>query len=385
MAALVDNTLPDDVEALKALVHQHQQELAALEARKDAERSALEARKDAEIAYLREQLNLAIAKRFGPASERIPADQLGLFNEAEAHAETAGVDEAPETETVTVPAHARKRPGRRPLPDYLPRVEVVHELPEAERVCPHDGSALKRIGEETREQLDVIPAKVQVIRHVRVKYACPCCQQHVVRAPPPPELLPKSNASAGMLAYVATAKYVDALPLARQAHILERAGIDLPRATLAGWMVKTGARVQPLINLLRERLVAHDLVQMDETPIQVLKEDGRSAQSTSFMWVARGGPPDEKVLLYHYAPSRSGAVPQELLDGFTGILQTDGYAGYDAVVAARGLTGVGCWACPAQVRRGHQSPGEGRQGQDRPRPPGACTYPAALPYRARGR
>lgn len=240
MAAPADPTLPDDVEALKALIRQEREETAVLTARKDAE-----------IATLREQLNLAIARRFGPSSERVPAEQLGLFNEAEAHAEEDPADEAPTTETVTVPAHARKRPGRRPLPDYLPRVEVVHELPEDQRVCPHDGSALKRIGEETREQLDVIPAKVQVIRHVRVKYACPCCEAHVVTAPNPPEMLPRSNASAGMLAYVTTAKYVDALPLARQAHILERAGIELPRATLAGWMVKVGRAVQPIVNLLR--------------------------------------------------------------------------------------------------------------------------------------
>jgi transposase len=200
------------------------------------------------------------------------------------------------------------------------------------------------MGEEVREQLDIIPAKVQVLRHVRVKYACPCCREHLLTAPAPPELLPKTNASPGMLAYVATAKYVDALPLARQARILERAGIELPRATLAGWMVKAGAAVQAVVNLLGERLTAYDLVQMDETPIQVLKEDGRSAQSPSFMWVARGGPPEARVLLYRYEPSRAGAVPERLLEGFAGILQTDGYSAYEAVIKSRGLTGVGCWA-----------------------------------------
>jgi transposase len=331
MAARAEPNLPDDVEALKALVREQQQALAALEAQKDAE-----------IAHLHEQLRLALARRFGPSSERIPAEQLGLFNEAEA--EAPPVESEVEPETVTVPAHTRARPGRRPLPEYLPRVEVVHELPEAERVCPHDGTALERIGEETREQLDVIPAKVQVIRHVRVKYACPCCHGHVARAPAPPELLAKSNASAGMLAYVATAKYVDALPLARQAHILERSGIDLPRATLASWMVRAGEAVQPVVNLLRERLVGYDFVQMDETPLQVLKEEGRRAKSPSFMWVARGGPPEAAVRLYHYDPSRAGSVPQTLLEGFSGILQSDGYTGYNAVVAAQGLVDVGCWA-----------------------------------------
>jgi len=237
-----ENTLPDDVDALKALVLKYRDEASSL----------------------REQLNLLIAKRFGPSSEKSDKQQLGLFNEAEAVVDEAEEESASEPETLTVPAHARKKPGRKPLPDYIEREEVLHDLPEAEKVCPHDGTLLERIGEEVSEQLDVIPARVRVLRHIRPKYACPCCRQGIKTAPMPPQPIPRSIASPGLLAHVATAKYADALPLYRQEDILQRAGIDLPRATLALWMMKLGELVLPLINLLRDTVLEHEIVQMDD-------------------------------------------------------------------------------------------------------------------------
>lgn len=313
--------LPDDVETLKALLRQ-----------------ALERNEQ-----LQEQIRMLLAKRFGPSSEKHAPEQMGLFNEAEADAGAQPV-EAPADETLTVPGHERAKPGRRPLPESLPRVEVVHDLPEAEKVCPHDGTALVRIGEETSEHLEIIPAKVQVIRHVRLKYACPCCDAHVARAPAPPQLLPKSNAGPGLLAYVCTSKYVDALPLARQEKMLARIGVELPRATLAQWMMKLGEAVLPLINLMREQMLAYDLIQMDETTVQVLKEPGRAPSATSYFWVQRGGPPHQPILLFDYDPSRGQGVPLRLLEGFAGYLQVDGYDGYNAVGKRDGITLVGCWA-----------------------------------------
>lgn len=314
------NTLPDDVEALKALVLKYRDEASSL----------------------REQLNLLIAKRFGPSSEKTDKRQLGLFNEAE-----ASTQEELELESQTalsVPAHARKKPGRKPLPEYIERVEVLHDLPEAEKICPHDGTALERIGEEVSEQLDVIPAKVQVLRHIRPKYACPCCRQGIKTAPMPPQPIPKSIASPALLAHVCTAKYADALPLYRQEDILKRAGIDLPRATLANWMLKLGELVVPLINLLRDTVLECGVVQMDETTVQVLKEQNKAASTKSYMWVQRGGPPGKPVILFDYDPSRSGAVPVRLLDGFSGFLQCDGYEGYSGVGKREDIVLVGCWA-----------------------------------------
>ena len=219
--ALKAADLPDDVERLKALL------LAQADAYEQ------------ELALMREKLNLALAKRFGRSSEQVPAAQLGLFNEAEQLAEAADTDTAPTDDTsteITVPAHTRRRGARKPLPDYLPRVRIEHDLPEGEQTCTC-GCRLTRIGEETSEQLDVIPAQVRVLQHVRGKYACKACEDTVTTAPLPAQPIPKSNASPGLLAHIATAKYCDALPLARQEQILERAGIDLPRATTARWMM----------------------------------------------------------------------------------------------------------------------------------------------------
>jgi len=325
--ATIPDQLPDDIDALKALV---------------VELTQNNTRQSAQIVSLQEQLNLALARRYAASSEKLSPDQIRLFDEAEVDAgqypETTDTDA-----TITVPSHTRTKRGRKPLPDTLPRVEAIHELPEDERRCPHDGQPLQVIGEAVSEQLDIVPAKIQVIRHVRKRYACDC-GQCIRTAPLPAQPIPKSLASPGLLAHVTVSKYQDALPLYRQETILQRIGVDIPRATLANWMIRAGQLVQPLINLLRDQLLACDIVQMDETTVQVLKEAGKTAQSKSYLWLQRGGPPEHPVVLYDYDPGRSQGVPLRLLEGFQGYLQTDGYAGYNAVVAAQQLTHVGCMA-----------------------------------------
>ncbi len=316
--------LPDDVDALKALV---------------AEQVARNARLESKVLTLQEQLNLALARRYAASSEKLSPDQIRLFNEAELDAEV----ELDTDGEVLVPAHTRKKRGRRPLPATLPRVDVIHDLPASERRCDQDGRLLVEIGDVTCEQLDIIPAKIQVIRHIRKKYACNC-GQCIKTAPLPAQPIPKSLASPGLLAHITVSKYQDALPLYRQETILQRIGVDIPRATLANWMIRAGTLVQPLINLLQDRLLAYDIIQMDETTVQVLKEDGKAAQSTSYVWLQRGGPPEQRVVLYDYDPGRSQAVPKRLLEGFKGYLQTDGYDGYNAVVAQNKLIHVGCMA-----------------------------------------
>jgi len=249
----------------------------------------------------------------------------------------------PEDDEITIPAHTRKKGGRKKLPETLPRVAVVYELSGDELICPHDGAALTEIGEVTSEQLDIIPAKIQVIRHIRKQYACQC-GKCIKTAALPKQPIPKSMASPGLLAHITVSKYQDALPLYRQETILRRIGVDIPRATLANWMIRSGTLIQPLINLMRDQLLDYDIIQMDETPVQVLKEPDKRAQSKSYIWVQRGGPPDRRVVLYDYDPGRGAGVPKRLLEGFKGYLQTDGYDGYNAVVAANGLIHVGCMA-----------------------------------------
>ena len=160
----------------------------------------------------------------------------------------------------------------------------------------------------------------------------------------PAQPIPRSMASPGLLAHITVSKYQDALPLYRQETILRRIGVDIPRATLANWMIKAGDLIQPLINLMHDQLLSHDIIQMDETTVQVLKETGKTAQSRSYLWLQRGGPPKHPVVLYHYDPGRGAGVAKRLLDGFKGYLQTDGYDGYNAAVAVNHLTHVGCMA-----------------------------------------
>jgi len=328
------------------------QDLVTAQAARIAELEQQNAHQSARIVTLQEQLNLALARRFAARSERLSPDQIRLFDEAEsealAHGETqAGVEDEDADDDIDVPAHRRRRGKRKALPESLPRVEIRHELPEDERCCTHDGRPLQAIGEVVSEQLDIIPATIQVLRHVRVQYACDC-GQCIKTAPLPPQPIPKSNASPGLLAHITVSKYQDALPLYRQETILQRIGVDIPRSTLSQWMIKAGTLVQPLINLMRDQLLAYDVLQMDETTVQVLKEAGRRAQSQSYLWVQRGGPPEQPVILFDYDPSRGQAVPLRLLEGFRGYLQTDGYEGYNAVVASQELTHIGCWA---HVRR----------------------------------
>ncbi|NIP72027.1 MAG: IS66 family transposase, partial [Gammaproteobacteria bacterium] len=359
-------TLPDDPELLKQQV----QELAASLETRTAERDRLRQEADQlqqHADQLQEMVNILRAKQFGPTSEKA-VDQYPLFDEAEVETRTEGPSEA-----VDVPGHTRTKRGRKPLPEALPREEIVHDLPDEEKVCAVDGTALERIGEEVTEQLDIVPAKVQVIRHVRPKYACPCCEDTGVHtAAMPPQPIPGSIASPGLLAHVATAKYVDGLPLYRMETILGRSGVDLPRATLAHWMIRLGEAVQPLANLLGDALEAGPVLQMDETRVQVLKERGRPATAQSYMWVQKGGPPGQPAVRYHYAPSRGHEVPAQLLAGFAGYLQTDGYGAYGTALADRDdVVSVGCWAharrkfdeaVKAQGRKKAKKQGRARQG-----------------------
>ena len=330
--------LPDDIDSLKILVAEQATNNEKLRAQKRVSEQE-NARLNAKVLSLQEQLNLALARRYAASSEKLSPDQIRLFDEAEVEAQK----ESPEDETVTVPEHSRRKRGRKKLPDSLSRIDIVHELAADERRCPHDGGVLAEIGEVTSEQLDIVPAKIQVIRHIRKQCACKC-GQCIKTAPLPPQPIPKSLASPGLLAHITVSKYQDALPLYRQETILRRIGVELPRATLANWMIKAGVLVQPVINLLRDRMLAYDIIQMDETPVQVLKEPGKRAQSKSYLWLQRGGPPDQPITLYDYDPGRGAGVPLRLLDGFRGYLQTDGYDGYNAAVVSNGLMHMGCMA-----------------------------------------
>jgi transposase len=310
---------------------------------------------------LQEKLKQLTRRLFGASSEvaadvsAVPQKDL-FFNEAEAlagKAQPPSEESAGEDKTTTVAEHTRKaRSGRKPLDPALPREVVRHELPEHERVCPHDGSVLREIGVDSAEQFDIIPQQVRVIRHERVKYACPCCDGAIRVARRPAQIIPKGLFSESALAWIATSKYLDGLPLYRQAVLLGRfGGTDIARNTLAASMVRVGLSVQPVINLLRDELLDSPLVFGDETELQVLKEPGRRAQAKSYVWAQMTdgsgreglGP---RIRLFAYAPSRSTATACELYAGIAhgAVLMTDGYEPYDTIAQRHGLIHLGCWA-----------------------------------------
>jgi len=335
-------TAPDDqIAQLRAALERLQAERDALA----GELRVVRTERD----LLQQRLAAFVRKLFAAKSEVRGAHQQDLFlNEAELLGQ--GSTPAPESptsedDTVAVGAHRRTPRGRKPLDPALPRELLRHELPASERICPHDGATLTEIGVEVSEQLDIVPQQVRVIRHERVKYACPCCDQGLRLAPAPARLIPKGLLSASALAWVVVAKYLDGLPLYRQAALLGRFGGALSRNTLAASVVRVGEAVQPLINLLRDALLEAPLILGDETTVQVLKEPGRAAQTKSYVWVqvSGSGPP---VRLFAYGASRGGATARELYAGVAQgtVLMSDGYEVYDGLSTHYGLVHLGCWA-----------------------------------------
>lgn len=310
------------------------------------------------IADLKEQVRLLKALYFASRSEKSRPDhnekQYRLFDEAEMLGEDEQAQAADLAAGLTeIPAHTRKKPGRRPIPPDYPRVDVVHDIGDDEKVCAC-GCELSRIGEEVSEKLDIIPQKIQVIRHIRPKYACRNCEgveddgPTVKIAPMPPQIIGQGIVTPGLLAYILVNKFADGLPFYRQEKMFERLGVEVSRQNMSGWAIKAAAACEPLLELMHEHIRSGPLINMDETPVQVLKEPGRKNTTKSYMWVARGGPPDEPAVLFEYHPGRSGDVASQIVGDFEGYLQTDGYAGYNALGQRQGIVHVGCLA---HVRR----------------------------------
>ncbi len=326
------SNLPDDPEELKKIIIELEQK---------------NQKKQKRIDYLHEELRLAYANFFGPKSEvfRGKSPQLFLFDMPEPD----DLEKELEKDKVEISGHSRKKKGRKPLPKELPRIEVIHDIPENEKMC-QCGSHLSKIGEEVCEKLDLIPAIIRVIKHIRPKYSCKSCEgveaegATVKIAPVPPQIIPKGIASAGLLAHILCAKFEDALPFYRQEKQFTRLGVDLNRAAMCSWAMKAAQQCAPLLDLLKKDLLSGPLINADETTVQVLKEPGRSPTSKSYMWVYRGGAPSLPILLYEYHPSRSGDVPVAMLHSYSGAVQTDGYKGYNFLDMQNDVVHLGCWA-----------------------------------------
>lgn len=302
-----------------------------------------------QVQWLMEQMKLLKRKQFGSSSEKASdevMEQLNLlFDEAEAYVYT---EQKAET---TVKAHTRRKNSgsvQDIISKDIPVEEIIHELPEDQRMCPQCGEEMVVIGTEIHESLKIKPAEAILQRDIYYTYACKNCEKNdistpVVKTPKEPTIIPGSFASPEAAAYIATQKFVMGSPLYRQEQEWNRKGLMLSRQTMSNWLLRCAKDwLKPVYDALKAHLVQHDLLHADETELQVLHEDGKKAQTKSYMWLYRtSGDAAHPVVLYEYQPSRSGDNPKEFLKDFHGYLQTDGYSGYNAV---ENVTHVGCFA-----------------------------------------
>ena len=359
--------LPDDPALLKAMLAEV---LAAL-------RSSWQ-----EGERLRERLDQLLRRLYGPRSERLQPDQPLLFPELP---ESEILTPLP-TEPVETTKPRRKGHGRQQLPKHLPRDRRVYELSEAERLCQSCGQARAVIGQEVSEQLDYEPASLMVVEHVRLTYACPCCEKRrqagaattpaapvtpntptapsaaaalndpaamclvpvttatstFRTAPRPPSPIPRGLAGPGLLAHLIVSKFCDHLPLYRCERMLGRFGVSLSRSTLCDWLAQSAGLLRPLWELLKDQVLQSRVIQTDDTPVRVQAQAAMAAHQGR-LWV-QVGDADHPGLVYFYSPNREGQWPQTFLKGYAGFLQGDAYAGYDALFATGSVVEVGCWA-----------------------------------------
>lgn len=306
---------------------------------------ALIKEKEQLIEYLQEQLNLKRYEQFSSKSEKSNDPKDNCFDEAQ---EPENIDEIEEAEkSISVSGYTRKSgeknkfSGRKPLPDTLPREEFYYDLDEHQKTCTC-GADLSPLKDSIYEQLEIIPAKLFIKKHIKKNYCCSSCDIFK-SGTMPKQPIPKSLAGPGLLSHILVSKYQDHLPLYRMEQILNRIGVDIARSTLASWVIKCAKLLEPMYQLLIENIVNYDVAYADETTVQVLKESDRKAQSNSYMWVFGGGSLEKKCYVYSYDKSRAHNVPLEILKGFSGYLHSDGYAGYDALANALNIKIVGCW------------------------------------------
>ena len=341
------NILPDNIDELKEMIFSLQTNYTELQ---NKYKSAQE-----EIESLHHKYKAALAKYFSPTKEKVSLEQdgqLGLFNECETFvSENEKEITSEKEENITVKEYERKKGGKRKLPDFLPVEEHIHELGESERGCKFCGKPHPVIGEDRTEELDIIPMQIKKVVHITKKYGpCTCDEflnsgeKEIAKAEKPKRIIPYSFVSPGLLAYVIDMKYNYALPFYRLSKKFEAIEMDISRATLCNWSMLAAEKCDILYLAMLDYIKSGSVIQMDETTVQVLHEDGRAAETKSYMWVMRGGDIQKKLTIFNYSPTRNSGVPLDLLKGFKGFLQTDGYEGYSKAVSEYKLTHVGCLA-----------------------------------------
>jgi len=332
---LMEADLPDDVQALRAIVLEQARKLASA---------------DGEVERLRAILEAFQRHRFGRRSEQLDPDQLQLGLE-DAETALAQAEVASEARTERSGEARPRKTNRGALPAHLERIEQVVDVEE--KACPCCGGALHQIGEDVAERLDVVPTTFRVLVTRRPRYGCRSCESAIVQAPAPARIVEGGIPTEALIAQVLVAKYADHLPLYRQAQIYARQGVQLDRSTLADWVGRAAWYLRPLRDHVLERLRRSERLFADETTAPVL-DPGRGRTKTGQLWAyARDDRPwggsDPPMVAYVYAGDRKAERPEAHLGAFAGILQVDGYSAYTALVRRRQQIRLAfCWA---HVRR----------------------------------
>jgi transposase len=348
---VMDDPFPSEPQALIAIILAHRAELAQRDAAiaqiKQEAAAQLEAQRQKHEAEV-----MALLRRFyGPKSERFDPRQLLLFGLV---MDGAPVDTAAVEQEAGEPLQTRRiqhKHGRAKLPEALPRIPIEHDLKPEEKLCPCCGLERCRIGKEVTEQLEYHPASFQVLQHIRYKYACKPCAQgcdkcdsqaNIETAAKPAQPIEKGLPGPGLLAYVITSKLGDHLPLYRLERIFARHDVHIARSTMCAWLLATGELVQPLVNLMGDRVRGSRVIHTDETlvPVQDETEEGKCKSGRIWTYIGDARNP---YVVYDYTPDRTRAGPSKWLDKFRGYLQADAYGGYDGIYAT-GVTEVACWA-----------------------------------------
>jgi transposase len=283
----------------------------------------------------------ALLKRmkFAAQSERFSAEQKSLLDESLDEDLQAVADEIEQAMPPVAGRQDKQVPKRAPLPANLPRREIRHEPESTTCAC---GCQMKRIGEDVGEKLDYVPGVFTVERHIRGKWACAKCET-LTQVPVDPHVIDKGIPTTGLLAQVLVAKYADHLPLYRQEAIFGRAGMAIPRSTLAQWVGSCGVQLQPLVDALRAELLQHRVLHADETPVSMLKP-GNGKTHRAYLWAyATGAFENTRAVVYDFCESRAGEHARTFLGAWKGSLVCDDFSGYKALLAA-GVTEVGCLA-----------------------------------------
>ena len=290
-----------------------------------------------EVKRLKNIIKLFNKNKFGSKSEIYEENPQLIFDEIEVE----GKDEQLPILQETI-SYTRKKKGRgkkKPFPEGLPREDKIIDIPEDQKTCPHDGTKLKLIGEDIVEKLKTVPAQSTIVVERKQKYACPCCEGHLIQGKTNP-ILPKTIATPEILSFLIFSKFFQGLPLYRLEELYKLQGIALTRGTMARWLIQVSEKLIPVWNVLEERVLDSGYLAVDATSVQVLKEKNRKPQDKSFMWVR--GSPEQGIVLFDYDVSGGGQVAKNLLEGFSGgAVQADAHRGY-STLNKKELSLLGC-------------------------------------------